>query len=98
MTNRHPHHDNDENHISHLEVDNEDDDLGDRSLQTEQVGVLIFHGLIRHKINNMSHISKSDILYHHNYIVLFQSLKIIEDYHIFIIFYFLASTSYFQNI
>ena len=53
--NRH-HDDNDDgdaNDITHLEVYNEDDDLGDRSLQTEQVGVLDFHRLIRHKINNM---------------------------------------------
>ena len=54
---RHPHHndndDGDANDITHLEVDNEDNDLGDRSLQTEQVSVLDFHRLIRHKINNV---------------------------------------------
>ena len=32
--------------LPHLEVYNEDDDLGNRGLQTEQVGVLIFQSLI----------------------------------------------------
>ena len=41
------------NNIGHLEVDNEDDDLGDRSLQTEWVGILVLQGLINQKINNM---------------------------------------------
>ena len=46
--------DGDANDITHLEVDNEDDDLGDGRLQTEEIGVLIFQGLIDHKINNRS--------------------------------------------
>ena len=32
--------------FENLEVYNEDDDLGNRGLQTEQVGVLIFQSLI----------------------------------------------------
>ena len=39
--------------LPHLEVYNEDDDLGDRSLQTEQVGVLDFHRLINNMWTNL---------------------------------------------
>ena len=45
--------DGDANDITHLEVDNEDNDLGDRSLQTEQVGVLDFHRLINNMWTNL---------------------------------------------
>ena len=41
------------NDIGHLEVDNENDDLGDGSLQTEEVSVLVFQGLIHQKIISM---------------------------------------------
>ena len=41
------------NDIGHLEVDNENDDLGDGSLQTEEVGVLVFQGLIHQKMISM---------------------------------------------
>ena len=35
---------------SHLEVDNEDNDLGDGRLQTEEIGVLILQGLTNHNL------------------------------------------------